>query len=173
MKEVIGKLERILELTEGYGICINGTGRFATEESQLEYTESKIRLNAIQALDLFDKNNIDRQSSKIRNDYVKVEDTIWALESEFRSGDLYRIYAHQGEEPMYGVIESEFALIQAMERVNVYRKVETKIEVRDEFIEFVESKCAELSVDGEWSFACIAAELFDSGRVKFVNEGDK
>tara|TARA_B100001063_G_C16779142_1_gene569390 strand:- start:15104 stop:15775 length:672 start_codon:yes stop_codon:yes gene_type:complete len=55
----------------------------------------------------------------------------------------------------------------------IYRRIETEITERDEFIEFVESKCSELSVDGEWSFACIAAELFDSGRVKFVSEGDK
>lgn len=50
---------------------------------------------------------------------------------------------------------------------SLYRRIETEITERNEFIEFVESKCSELMVDGEWSLACIAADLFDSGKIKF------
>lgn len=69
------------------------------------------------------------------------------------------------------VMTPESAIKKLRKGHELYRRIETEITERDEFIEFVESKCSELNVDGEWSFSCIAAELFDSGRVKLLESG--
>jgi hypothetical protein len=100
--------------------------------------------------------------------FVKVEESIFGLKEEFESGELYRVYVHHGDNPMYGVIDSEFSLIQAADRSNVYRQVETT--ERDLFIDMIEQAGAELSSDGEWSFACLAASVFDSGRIKLTGK---
>lgn len=52
-----------------------------------------------------------------------------------------------------------------------YRRIETPIDERQEFIDFVEKLGSDLSAD-EWSFACLAAEMFDSGRVKLLEQGE-
>ncbi len=64
-----------------------------------------------------------KESSKSTK-LVKVEESIFDLKEEFEKGELYRVYAHHGDEPMCGVIDSEFSLIQAADRSNVYRQVE-------------------------------------------------
>lgn len=100
--------------------------------------------------------------------FVKVEGSIFDLKEEFEKGELYRVYAHHGDNPMHGAIDSEFSLIQAADRSNIYRKVE--ITERDLFIDMIEQAGAELLSDGEWSFACLAASVFDSGHIKLTDK---
>lgn len=49
---------------------------------------------------------------------------------------------------------------------SLYRRIETPMTEREMFIEGVEKIGAELTENGDWSFACLAAEIFDS---KLVN----
>ena len=46
--------------------------------------------------------------------------------------------------------------------------VETEITERDEFIEKVEAIAEDITSDSEWSFACIATAMFDSGEFKLT-----
>ena len=53
---------------------------------------------------------------------------------------------------------------------DLYRKVETPITTRDLFIEEVEQQLKDIDFDGDWSLACVAAELFDSGKFKLLEQ---
>lgn len=88
--------------------------------------------------------------------FVKVEESIFDLKEEFERGELYRVYAHHGDDPMYGAIDSEFSLIQAADRSNIYRKVE--IDWRESVISIVPHNYGvsawgevDLRIDGSYS----------------------
>ena len=54
---------------------------------------------------------------------------------------------------------------------SIYRKVETEIDERQEFIDEVERISERIANEGsDWSFACIATEMFDSGKFKLVEK---
>ena len=161
MKEVIAKLERILELTSTHGITIQPEGKPATSDDQLMYVESKIRLNAIQALDIFDKNNIEKQKPRTKTEFVKCEfECAWHAIKAFEDGEeIYTKRSHK-----------DFVLIDNAPDVlrflyDLHRKVETEIDERQEFISTA------LGITGATS-ASLACEgfrkLYDSGKFKLV-----
>lgn len=51
---------------------------------------------------------------------------------------------------------------------SLYRRIETEITERDVFIEKVEAIAEDITSDSEWSFACIATAMFDSGEFKLT-----
>ena len=164
MKEVIAKLERILELTSTHGISINNN-ELATDDSQLKYVESKIRLNAIQALNVIDSAHIEKEKPKrVKVEYVKWNfECAWHAVKAFEDGEkLYTKRSHK-----------DFVLIDSAQDVlrflyDLHERIETEIDERQEFIDEVERIGAEVSSDGEWSFACLASVMLDSG-FKLVN----
>ncbi|CAH9013279.1 hypothetical protein VPHF35G1_0091 [Vibrio phage F35 g1] len=155
MKEAIAKLERILELTSTRGITLQPEDKPATSDDQLMYVESKIRLNAIQALDILDKNNIERQKPRVKTEFVKCE-----FESRGQALDTY-----DNEEELYVVSASSEAgysechtSSDAIDMWNqLYRKVETEIDERQEFID-------ECQKHGSWE------AMYDSGKFKLVDQ---
>lgn len=66
-------------------------------------------------------------------EYVKVEDSIWDLRPDFEAGELYVQLLGNSDE--YRAIEEESTLIDEMRDDNVYRRIETQITERDEFID--------------------------------------
>ncbi|AUR81543.1 coil containing protein [Vibrio phage 1.007.O._10N.261.55.F9] len=166
MKEVIEKLERILELTSTHGITLQPENKPATSEDQLMYVESKIRLNAIQALDIFDKNNIEKNKPRTKAGFVKCEygDKVSNIVMDFESNvPLYKLI--NDEHWTIDELDDLFQLI--LNDCYIYRKVETEIDERQEFIESVGSLCDEMDIDmGKINW--IAKTLYDSGKFKLV-----
>lgn len=118
--------------------------------------------------------NVEQPKPKrTKTEYVKVE--VGAPWEYFKLmhelGDLYVLCTDDSYEGFDGCITN---LTNAVEDViagsidGIYRKVETEITECEEFIEFVESIAEDITQD-EWSFACIATAMFESGRVKLVD----
>ncbi|QYW02834.1 hypothetical protein [Vibrio phage BUCT006] len=85
-------------------------------------------------------------------EYVKVEDSIWHLESDFKAGDLF---AFDGQDNYVQVeTEGDFTLSHSAD--NLYRRIETPMTEREAFIdgydklveEFLED---ETKVAGDWA----------------------
>lgn len=85
-------------------------------------------------------------------EYVKVTDSIWHLESDFKAGDLF---AFDGQDN-YVQIEAEGDFTLSHSADNLYRCIETPMTEREAFID-------ECQKYGSWE------EMFDSGKFKLVN----
>lgn len=166
MKEVIEKLERILALTETHGICVNGTGRFAKDESELEHVESKIRLNAIQALSVFDGVHIDsNEKPRTKVEYVKVEySKPWEIVKLYDDGvELFKTASDE-----YWMERINSIALRAKSGYDFYRRIETQMTEREAFTDIASEICNDMGFStGEVD--CIARALFDSGEFKLVN----
>ncbi|WWO62282.1 coil containing protein [Vibrio phage vB_VcM_SY] len=170
MKEVIAKLERILELTSTHGITLQPENKPATSEDQLMYVESKIRLNAIQALDIFDKNNIERQKPRTKTEFVKVgcEWAVWEYLKAFSelSDDVQWLIKVSDDQ--YTPIHDWFNIAETLRKHNlIYRKVETEIDERQEFIDAYRSEARKLPFVSVEEFA---GSIYDSGKFKLVEK---
>lgn len=73
MKEIIEKLERILELTDDYGIYVESKRGNAEHESELRYTHQKVKFNAIKALELINSENKEIAAMEKQYKYEKLE----------------------------------------------------------------------------------------------------
>tara|TARA_R110002012_G_scaffold316344_1_gene531195 strand:+ start:429 stop:1310 length:882 start_codon:yes stop_codon:yes gene_type:complete len=101
--------------------------------------------------------------------FEKVEfDFVSEIAMHYEGGNvLFGKRAHDNTKPelcIYGAI--------SMHRHgdNLYRKVETPITTRDLFIDEVEKQLKDIGFDGDWSVACVAAELFDSSKFKLLEQ---
>lgn len=179
MKEVIGNLERILELTATHGICINETDN-ATNETQLDYVESKIRFNAIQALNAFDGAHIEKEKPKrTRVEYELLCNTnfnVWGLKELLDNGDLFYLINDE-----YVVVPSgsDIFSIEHFLSGNIYRRIETAIEWWEGAVAFAK-KCKQVntavylpeydSIDIDGSMT--RDESFDFARILLKQEGE-
>lgn len=138
MKEVIAKLERILELTSTHGITLHPEDKTATSDDQLMYVESKIRLNAIQAIDIFDKNNIEKQKPRTKAEFVKVgcEWNAWEYLKAFSELPDYVQWFIKVSDDQYKPVHDWFNVAETIRKHDlIFRKVETEIDERQEFID--------------------------------------
>lgn len=143
MKEVIEKLERILALTDTHGICVNATGKIAESESELEYVESKIRLNAIQALSAFDALRIDLiEKPRTKVEYVKCEfEHAWEALKSFEEGE--ELYRDKNQTLQTEVVEFVKAasvggigyILTYYKADNLHRRIETPMTEREAFVD--------------------------------------
>jgi len=166
MKEVIAKLERILELTSTHGITLQPENKPATSDDQLMYVESKIRLNAIQALDIFDKNNIEKQKPRTKTEFVKVNYGMehFAAGSELFSGRDLHVLSGDGN---YYKIKRQDKAVKASQDGRIYEKVEPEIDERQEFIDVIEEHCHN---NGFGVNRMFLGSLYDSGKFKLVEK---
>lgn len=102
------------------------------------------------------------QEPRTKVEYVKVTDSIFDLRDEFERGELHYDF---GDEDWF-TFNDEDSLVAGFKESNVYRRIETPMTEREAFIESVEKIGAELTENGDWSFACLAALIFDG---KLVN----
>lgn len=96
-------------------------------------------------------------------DYVKVKDSIWSLEGEFKCGELYNKSLDCSGS--FVSIKSETVLIACAAAGNVYRRIETPMTEREAFIHTY----AWAVQDDKSNVEDIAGMLFDSGKFKLVN----
>lgn len=105
-------------------------------------------------------------------EYVKVTDSIFDLKDEFERGDLYfdrdactgGIYASSEK---YQKIIDMTDFNQAALNNNIYRKVETEIDERQEFID---AACNEVNATLNSCAAEGFARLYDSGKFKLIED---
>ena len=94
------------------------------------------------------------EKPRTKVEFVKVEDSIWHLESSFRLGELFAFDGNRD----YVQIETEGDFTLSHSSDNLYRRIETEIDERQEFIDAM-SRYAKPSVLGK---------MFDAG-CRFVN----
>tara|TARA_B100001105_G_scaffold124157_1_gene99519 strand:- start:3134 stop:3952 length:819 start_codon:yes stop_codon:yes gene_type:complete len=70
------------------------------------------------------------------------------------------------------VVQDLEQLVEQYRKNEIYRRIETEISERDEFIKKVEAIAEDITSDSEWSFACIATAMFDSGEFKLAERGE-
>lgn len=75
MKDIIEKLDRILELTDDYGIYVDSRRGNAEHESELPYNMQKVRFNAIKALELINSEDkeITAMEKQPEYEYLPIE----------------------------------------------------------------------------------------------------
>ena len=167
-KEVIEKLERILELTSTHGITLQPENKPATSDDQLMYVESKIRLNAIQALDIFDKNNIEKQKPRTKTEYELLCNSsfnVWGLKGLLESGSLFYFINDEYRPVSVG---SDIFAIEHFLSGHIYRKVETEIDERQEFVGTYASLRHEFH--GQRTYDDFSGFMYDSGKFKLVEK---
>ncbi len=112
-----------------------------------------------------------KEPKRTKVEYVKVTDTgFFELKDEFQGREIF-FNQSVTSKPDYVTAMDIIELSHHYMQGNLFRRIETPIDDRQEFIEFVEKLGSDLSAD-EWSFACLAAEMFDSGRVKLLEQGE-
>ena len=95
-------------------------------------------------------------------EYVKVEDSIFDLQHDLVDGKLFYLDVDDNHYP----INNESQLVYRFDLDGVYRKVETEIDERQEFIDAaIELIDASKKTDG------LLGAMFDSGKFKLV-EGE-
>jgi len=101
---------------------------------------------------------------RVKVEYVKVEDKqAWTLVKEFEEGvEFYTCSKGLHTSKNIG------NLLSVWRNGDLHRRVETEISERDEFIKKVEAIAEDITSDSEWSFACIATAMFDSGEFKLT-----
>ena len=99
---------------------------------------------------------------RVKVEYVKVEESIFDLKGDFKRGELY--CGHYGG---YALISVDSYLADCYSQGEVYRRLETEISERDEFIEAV-YKHAQLNDCINFTES-MAGLLFDSGKFKLVD----
>lgn len=98
---------------------------------------------------------------RTKAEYVKVTDSIFDLKSEFEDGWLSsKAGGH------YVNIDNLDSLLLAYRNDNVYRKVETEIDERQEFIDELSKIQKEI---GDCQLGEFYEAIFDSGKFKLVN----
>ena len=102
---------------------------------------------------------------RVKVSYVKCEDSIFDLRADFEAGELF---VKIGEN--YEVALSSQCLAASLAVGSCYRKVETEIDERQEFIDFTSEYIKNLNPEILKSFEYIARAMFDSGKFKLVND---
>ena len=105
---------------------------------------------------------LEKPQSRTKVEYVSLTESnfdVWALKSSLENGELFSRRS-DGIYTMYSD-RSPVYMINDFINYGVYRKVEIPITTRDLFIEEVEKQLKDIDFDGDWSIACVAAELFD------------
>ena len=73
---------------------------------------------------------------KLKTEYRKVEDSIWYLRPDFEAGELYyrdTLINNEEYKTSYQVIRSEGRLLKAALSKDIYRRVESIMDEREEF----------------------------------------
>ena len=90
---------------------------------------------------IYDKPFGEKPVTKVKVEYVQVDDSIFSLNPDFMAGELYKWEQPQTiESPEYIEIESEKDFCNAFLNENIYRKVETPVTWEDELIGFLSGK---------------------------------
>jgi len=97
---------------------------------------------------------------RMKVEYVKVEDSIFDLQHDLVDGKLVYLDVDDNHYP----IDTESQLVNCFDSNSVYRKVETEIDERQEFIDAaIELIDASKKTDG------LLGAMFDSGKFKLVD----
>ena len=108
----------------------------------------------------------NEKPKRVKVEFVKVEDSIFDLREEFEKYELYSkadIIFDGCVEDGFVLIHSEIDLAKATQVDQIYRKVETEIDERQEFIEIA---CNEVNATLDSDAAEDFGRLFDSGKFK-------
>ena len=90
----------------------------------------------------------------------------WEVARDWSEGNReFRFMRGNGD---YDKVENDKELLSIYTNDKLLFRVEKEITDRDEFIEKVEAIAEDIASDSEWSFACIAAAMFDSGEFKLT-----
>lgn len=96
-------------------------------------------------------------------EFVKVDDSIWHLEPDFRRGELFAFDGNRD----YVQIETEGDFTLSHSSDNIYRRIETEIDERQEFID---AAIGYSYFTGSTETELILLEnMYDSGKFKLVN----
>ena len=107
-------------------------------------------------------NKLKPKHIKVKVEFVKVEDSIFDLQHDLVDGKLF----YQDTDDSHYPINTERQLVYWFDLDGVYRKVETEIDERQEFIDAaIELIDASKKTDG------LLGAMFDSGKFKLV-EGE-
>lgn len=98
-------------------------------------------------------------------EFVKVEDSIWHLETDFRCGELYNKSLDCSGE--FVVISSETVFLACAAAGNLYRRIETPMTEKEAFIDEFMNMFSHVG-DAQLMLA-IASDMEDSGKFKLVN----
>ena len=134
MKQVTNHLKRIVTLTNTHGISPDGVNPANTED-ELDYVESKIRFNAIEALRILnseDKGEGNKPSTK--SSYEKVDLSLCDFIEGFQAGKLF--YYQGGE---YHQIETERQAMFHASRDSYFVEVEKTIEWWEDLVECIDN----------------------------------
>lgn len=102
------------------------------------------------------------KNPRTKVEYVKVEDSIWHLESNFRAGHLF---AFDGQDNYVQIeTEGDFTLSHSVD--NIHRRIETPMTEREAFIEAATYAYEKTKAD---DFPEFIEEMFDSGKFKLAN----
>ena len=104
---------------------------------------------------------LEEKPKRVKVDYVKVEDSIFDLRPDFEAGELF---VRIGDN--YEVVLSAQCLATSLAVGSCYRKVETEIDERQEFIDECMAHGGLRARDGARE---VYGNIFDSGKFKLVN----
>ncbi|AUR87919.1 hypothetical protein NVP1105O_76 [Vibrio phage 1.105.O._10N.286.49.B4] len=110
---------------------------------------------------------------RTKTEFVKCEfeQVYLAAKAVFDGEDLFVGFVDHSGEPTGEYSEVVDQQRAARNYQHLYRKVEVEIDERQEFIGEVERISECIANEGsDWSFACIATEMFDSGKFKLVEK---
>ena len=109
---------------------------------------------------------LDEKPKRVKVEWVKIDKhtSVFSLADDYHNGLLTDSNKDQ--------IKSEIHLMEILTSDLLYKRIETEIDERQEFIDEVEriSECV-ANEGSDWSFACIASKMYDSGKFKLV-EGE-
>ena len=102
----------------------------------------------------------NEKPKRVKVEFVKVEDSIFDLQHDLVDGNLF----YQDTDDSHYPINTERQLVYWFDLAGVYRKVETEIDERQEFIDAaIELIDASKKTDG------LLGAMFDSGKFKLVD----
>ena len=108
------------------------------------------------------------KTKRVKVEYVKCEfDKVSDLVIACESGETFYCNSSIGGK---GKLEMYGAISMHRHSDNLYRKVETEIDERQEFIDFTSEYIKNLNPEILKSFEYIARAMFDSGKFKLVND---
>jgi hypothetical protein len=105
---------------------------------------------------------LEQKPKRTKVEFVQVTESIFNLKDKFERGELY-----EAETNDYAVVVSESQLANAFCSENLYRRIETEITERDEFIEQYAALCADFIK--QKSVVDFGEYLADSGKFKLAD----
>tara|TARA_B100001105_G_scaffold251623_1_gene241697 strand:- start:1571 stop:2146 length:576 start_codon:yes stop_codon:yes gene_type:complete len=104
---------------------------------------------------------LEEKPKRVKVEYVKVDI------SDVGFSDIADLFFMESDGNFVEIGGIDAAKLIA-DKWKLHRRIETEITERDEFIEKVEAIAEDITSDSEWSFACIATAMFDSGEFKLT-----